>query len=283
MGWSFLMCCVGAAAAFPLALEGRTYRVLPDDAAVAAYIRSRVAELAATCIARKGGFSLSIGSGTTVAPLVGLKEERPDIDFEKFHLFFGNERTTGDTAFKCFQGASAFIDACSIPAANVHKVPGGEDPEESAIAYEAELKSLQMRGWLNRVVGEKPVETEAELEEAVGSCVRTGLPALDCVLLGSGADGHCASLYPGSSQVLASPGERVVLPAEGKGGVTLSLDTIGSASNVIISAGKAAQAEMVATALGPTAHGLPAGMIGAAVGTQVEWLLTEASAAKLTL
>ena len=35
---------------------------------------------------------MTIGSGTTVAPLVGLAGQ---IDFSRFHLFFGNERTEG--------------------------------------------------------------------------------------------------------------------------------------------------------------------------------------------
>ena len=51
------------------------------------------------------------------------------------------------------------------------------------------------------------------------------------------------SLYPGSAQVVCSPGcTQCYLPAEGKGGVTLSVDAIGSARNVLLSAGKPAQA-----------------------------------------
>jgi 6-phosphogluconolactonase/glucosamine-6-phosphate isomerase/deaminase len=72
------------------------------------------------------------------------------------------------------------------------------------------------------------------------------------------------------------------VPAAGKGGVTLTIDAIGSARHVLIAAGKAAQAGMVAAALGPAGHGLPAGLISANDGTAVEWLLTEASAAQLT-
>jgi hypothetical protein len=62
------------------------------------------------------------------------------------------------------------------------------------------------------------------------------------------------------------------------------LDLIQSARNVLISATKADQATMVATALGglePSAD-CPAGMIRAFPGTNVEWLLSTASAAQLT-
>ena len=120
----------------------------------------------------------------------------------------------------------------------------------------------------------------------VGVCDRTGLPALDLVLLGSGADGHCASLYPKSAQVECSPGcDRTYLEAEGKGGVTLSIDAISSARNVLLSAGKKTQADMVRKCLGWSGAAQntkwPAGMISASEATDVEWLLTEASAVEL--
>lgn len=82
--------------------DGRTYRVFGDDAAVGAHIRSRVAAIAQAAIEERGAFSLSIGSGTTVSPLKSLKETASQLDFSKVHVFFGNERTEGDTAFKCF-------------------------------------------------------------------------------------------------------------------------------------------------------------------------------------
>jgi hypothetical protein len=90
---------------------------------------------------------------------------------------------------------------------NVHRVPFGP-AEEAAAEYEAAMRAMP--------------------REIVGVCDRSGkeMPSLDLCLLGSGADGHCASLYPHSAQVVCSPGcDRVYLPAEGKGGITLSIDT----------------------------------------------------------
>lgn len=94
-----------------------------------------------------------------------------------------------------------------------------------------------------------------------------------------------ASLYPGSSQVLQSPSDRLVVHAEGKGGVTLTLDALRSARHVVLSAGKASQAAMVAETLGgDNKAGFPAGMIGATPGeTSVEWLLTAESAGQLKI
>jgi len=162
-----------------------------------------------------------------------------------------------------FDGAAQFVEACSV--GHVHRVPSLA-AADAAVQYEAAVRALP--------------------SSVVGACERSGLPSLDLVLLGSGADGHCASLYPGSAQVVCSPGcGQCYLPAEGKGGTTLSLDAIGSARNVLLSAGKAAQAEMVRKSLGWSGAELntkiPAGMIAARPGTEVEWLLTEASAAEL--
>ena len=238
--------------------DGRVGHVLRSESAVSDLIRDRVAEVARTAIAEKGCFSLSIGSGTTVKPLASLAGA---LDWSCVHLFFGNERTEGEAAGKCWAGAEELIATCGV--GHVHRVPAGP-AADAAEAY-------------SRTLLDSP---------AVGTCEGTGLPSLDCVLLGSGADGHCASLYPGSAQVVVSPGcDRACLEAEGKGGVTLSIDAISSARTVLLSAAKPEQAAMVRKCLGwsnaERNTGMPAGMVTCAYGAQVEWLLTDASAVEL--
>ena len=242
--------------------DGRRAHILKDDDAVASFIQERVATLGNAAIEEKGAFSMSIGSGTTVGALASMADA---LDFTRVHLFFGNERTEGEAAGKCFEGAAEAVSVLGIPEANVYRVPAMA-AEDAAATYEVTL-----RGVPSEVV-------------AVGD---SGLPVLDLVLLGSGADGHCASLYPDSSQVVCSPGsERAYLPAEGKGGITLSIDAISAAKNVLLSAAKPTQADMVRKCLGwsnaASNTKLPAGMISARPGsTEVEWLLTKESAVEL--
>jgi len=148
-----------------------------------------------------------------------------------------------------------------------------------------------VRGTPSQLVGQRPEHLRAQ---RAGTSPRrlfeprpsrheaaSSQPALDLVLLGSGADGHTASLYPDSEQVLRCGDGRLVVQAEGKGGVTLTLDAMRSARHVILSAAKPSQATMVRKALGwSNAHEntkVPAGMVAAAPGTDVEWLLTAAS------
>lgn len=236
--------------------DGRRYRLLFDEAAVGRYICWKVGTLAKSAIALKGAFSMSIGSGTTVAPLMDLKASS-EIDFSKFHIFFGNDRTEGDASGKCYNGAMAFVQACAIPFENVHAIGEGA-PFTVAERYEAVIRDMP--------------------PDVVGTCERTGLPSLDLFLLGTGADGHTASLYPDSTQVLQSPSSRLIFPAEGKGGVTATIDFIGSARHVILSAAKPSHTVMVTEALGKPAASsntkCPAGMVSAAPGTEVEWLVT---------
>jgi 6-phosphogluconolactonase len=245
--------------------DGRRVHIIKNDVildAVGDLIIERVEQLANDAIAKKGAFSMSVGSGTTVKPLELLADR---VDFSKVHLFFGNERTEGDAASKCAKSGADVFAALGLPASNLHRVP--ELPaEEAAKAYEATMREMP--------------------REIVGVCDSTGLPSLDLCLLGSGADGHCASLYPNSAQVICSPGcSRAYLPAEGKGGITLSVDAINSARNVLLSAAKASQSDMCRKCLGwsnaATNHKLPAGMISTSEGAVVEWFLSEESAADM--
>lgn len=265
--WKMLPFLAAVAQALVILPDGRRVHVIKNDIlldAVGDFIVQRVEELAIDAIATKGAFSMSVGSGTTVKPLELLADR--DVDFSRVHLFFGNERTEGDAAGKCAKSGADVFAALGLPDSNIHRVPTELPAEEAAEAYEAMMRRMP--------------------REIVGICDVTGLPSLDLCLLGSGADGHCASLYPDSSQVACSPGcTRAYLPAEGKGGITLSIDAISSARNVLISAAKASQSDMVRKCLGwsnaSTNHKLPAGMIRTGEGAIVEWILSEESAADL--
>eukprot|EP00547_Thalassionema_nitzschioides_P005982 CAMPEP_0194205740 /NCGR_PEP_ID=MMETSP0156-20130528/4958_1 /TAXON_ID=33649 /ORGANISM="Thalassionema nitzschioides, Strain L26-B" /LENGTH=274 /DNA_ID=CAMNT_0038932099 /DNA_START=83 /DNA_END=907 /DNA_ORIENTATION=- len=243
--------------------DGRRVHIIKNNPLldnVGDFIISRVEELANAAIEEKGAFSMTIGSGTTVKPLAALAGR---VDFTKVHIFFGNERTEGDAAGKCYRSGSEVFESLCIPEGNLHRVPE-RTAEDAAEAYEAEIRNMP--------------------SEVVG--VKAGLPSFDLCLLGSGVDGHCASLYPKSSQVVVSPGNtHAYLAAEGKGGITISIDALNAARNVLLSAGKVSQSDMARKCLAwsnaATNHNLPAGMISTSLGAVVEWILTEESAADL--
>ena len=233
-----------AAASSGEVLDGRRFVVCASEAEVAQAVADRVASLSRAAVADKGAFSMSIGSGSTVAPL-----KDAGVDWAKAHVWFGNERTSGDAAMKCFEGASFLGDL----GATLHKVPK-DDPDLAAEEY----------GW--------DLRAAPEVTQGDGGA----LPRLDLVLLGSGADGHCASLYPGSPQL---DGAGVCAEAEGKGGVTFTPAMISAAKAVVVVAAKPAQAAMVKRALvEPATPDLPAGLFR---GADVEWILSTASAAGL--
>ena len=48
-----------------------------------------------------------------------------------------NDRTTGETAGKCYDGAMSFVQKCGIPVENVHGIGKGVEPEAAAERYEA--------------------------------------------------------------------------------------------------------------------------------------------------
>jgi 6-phosphogluconolactonase len=262
----FFATTTNAIAVLPKILpDGRHVHIIKNDIltnTIGDFIVDRVEELACEAIAKKGAFSMSVGSGTTVTPLAQLVD--CNVDFNKVHIFFGNERTEGEQAGKCASFGAEVFDILGIPEANLHKVPLLQ-AEDAAKVYEAEMRAMS-----RDIVGMND----------------NGMPQLDLCLLGSGSDGHCASLYPNSPQVIGSPGgSHAYLPAEGKGGITITIDAINSARNVIVSAGKASQSDMARKSLSwsnaRTNHALPAGMISTTEGAVVEWILSHESAADL--
>ncbi len=145
------------------------------------------------------------------------------------------------------------LDPIRVPAANVFRMRGEDEPRRAAAAYEKVLR------------------------EEFGS--RT--PRFDLVLLGLGPDGHTASLFPGTP-ALAEKTRWVVpnpSPTPGERRLTLTLPVLNAARRVdFLVAGKD-KASVVATILGkkPGYRKLPASRVSPKRGSLV-WILDEEAA-----
>ena len=138
---------------------------------------------------------------------------------------------------------------------------GLSDPAAAAAAYAKEMAST------------------AAVPQANGG------PAFDIILLGTGDDGHCASINPGTDEAKASAtsGPWVLpLPAGDKpGGITVSHRLINNAARVVVSAGEKKRATMVKRALTGKyePYGCPAGEVKATAGTTT-WIVDVESIAE---
>ena len=130
----------------------------PEEAAVRA-----AAALAAA--ARTGG-SISLAGSNTPRRSYELLAAEAGIDWSRVHLWFGDERCVApdDPGSNYRMARESLISLIDIPAGNVHRIRGEDDPDAAAAAYAGEIEGL----------------------------------SLDVALLGLGPDGHTASLFPES-------------------------------------------------------------------------------------
>jgi 6-phosphogluconolactonase len=124
-------------------------------------------------------FSVALSGGSTPKRLYALLADPPYRDrvaWEKIHFFWGDERTVPPGHPDSNFGAAdeALLSKLEIPPVNVHRIRAEmSDPAEAAAEYEAELRRHFKLG-------------------------DGAFPSFDLVFLGMGADGHTASLFPGS-------------------------------------------------------------------------------------
>ena len=175
----------------------------------------RVVAQARHAIAHRGRFLVTLSGGSTPRPLYELLASplfAARIDWPRVHVFWGDERCVPpDQPESNYRMArEALLDHVPLPPANVHRIRGEDEPAEAAAAYEEVLGAF------------------------FGSPERSPKVGFDLVLLGMGADGHTASLFPGSAAArearrwaVASPG-----PQPGSWRVSLTPVLLNAAENV---------------------------------------------------
>lgn len=160
------------------------------------------------------------------------------------HLWFSDERMVppdhADSNFRMVH--DAWLARVGYPVARVHRIAGERGAEVAAADASAEL------------------------------CALAGdAPCLDLVVLGVGADGHTASLFPGDAAATA-PG--VFVPARAGARVSASAALLRAARRVLVVATGADKAAMVADLLAGRRQDLPAANFA---GPDVTWMLDAAA------
>ncbi|NOH80441.1 6-phosphogluconolactonase [Vibrio sp. RE86] len=121
---------------------------------------------------------ISLSGGSTPKMLFKLLAQAPyaeGIQWNNLHFWWGDERCVApDDAESNYGEANTLLfTKVSLPAENIHRIRGEDEPKVEAERFAKEMADV--------------IPTE------------NGTPVFDWILLGVGADGHTASLFPGQT------------------------------------------------------------------------------------
>ena len=244
-----------------------TVERLDDLEAVSQRGAEAFVRIAGKAIAARGRFAVALAGGSTPRRTYELLARPPfaeRIDWSRGHYFWGDERAVlpshPDSNFH--MANEAMLRPLGVPRARIHRMEAERDDlDKAATDHQAEIA---------RVLGVPP---DGEP------------PRLDLVLLGLGADAHCASLFPGT-QALREKARWVApnrVPAPTASRITLTPPILNRAACVIFLVAGADKASALAAVIeGPRdPDRFPAQLICLARGN-VLWLVDRAAASKLT-
>ena len=223
----------------------RELQVFPDLAKLSAYAAVVFVEMGQQAVADHGRFAIALSGGSTPRRLYELLARPPfagRVPWEQTHVFWSDERgVPPDHAMSNYRMAhDALLRHVPLPAAQVHRMPTELPDRDAAAAQSAQAVRAQVP-------------------------VRGGWPGFDLILLGMGADGHTASLFPGSEALAEKQRALVPVSVPGREGwrLTLTLPVINAAAQVIILVTGAEKAETLRAVLAgsPAGADLPVALV----------------------
>jgi 6-phosphogluconolactonase len=237
--------------------------VYPTHALASRGFAERVVRVSETAMAVRGRFVVVVSGGST--PRMAYEMLASDyvrhMDWESSYVFWGDERGVPPESplSNTRMVREALVNHVRIPLDRVFRIKGELPADEAARKYDEQLHDFFERRHM-----------------------RT--PRFDAVLLGMGADGHVASLLPGSPALNET--KRWVTtaqrPDEPFARITLTYPALNSAAHVLFLVTGADKAAIAARAInGDRSHGeVPVHRIAPTDGT-ITWVLDEAAAKEL--
>lgn len=204
--------------------------------------------------------TVALSGGSTPRRMHELLAGQPHIDWTNVHVFWGDERMVppDDEASNYRMARESLLSHIDIPESHVHRMPGEHNPQQAAQEYEQTIQ---------KVFGVSPPQ----------------MPRFDVILLGMGADGHTASLFPGT-EALDERDRYVVankVPQLDTTRLTLTYPVLNAARCVILLVAGKDKAEAAAQCVGRNDDTPPAGRVRPPDG-DLHWLLDSDAAARLS-
>lgn len=203
--------------------------------------------------------TLALSGGSTPRRVHEILATLPNVDWSNVRIFWGDERTVPPEHEECNyrMARETLLDRVPIPKSQIYRMAGEKDPPEAAEEYQ-------------RTIGN------------VFGVSSPDVPRFDVVVLGMGADGHTASLFPGTSAL--DERERYVVansvPQLGTDRLTLTFPVLNAAHLVLFIVAGADKAEAVERCFMGTGDIPPAGRVRPTSG-ELRWLLDSQAAARL--
>ncbi|KAK9470046.1 uncharacterized protein V1510DRAFT_424118 [Dipodascopsis tothii] len=228
-----------------------------DADALAPALAEYILAAQAAALQRHDAFKIGVSGGSLVATLRKALLGRPEVQWDKWHVFFADERLVpldhADSNYGLLKrdlldhlGDAAPPKVFPIDTALL------DDPTECADVYEKELvKSF-----------------------AAKDSVR--LPAFDLLLLGCGPDGHTCSLFPGhellrENVAWVAPIEDSPKPPPKR--ITLTLPVVNQSLRIGFVATGGSKAPVLKSIFETPEEGLPCALVNEAAGGKVTWFV----------
>jgi 6-phosphogluconolactonase len=209
----------------------------------------------------KNKINIALSGGSTPIKFYKyLTQSKRHINWDKIHLFWGDERCVPPDHEESNYGQAyqSLISKIDIPADNIHRIRGEADPVQEVQRYQTEIRQ------------NVPVN-------------KNGWPQFDWILLGMGDDGHTASIFPDTpaARDFGSLCLTAEHPQTGQKRVSIGLNVINHARRVSFLITGESKAYLIAKILNMESDvtNLPAAKIKLASG-ELEWFL-DADAASL--
>ncbi|NGX35904.1 MAG: 6-phosphogluconolactonase [Candidatus Anoxychlamydiales bacterium] len=149
----------------------RTIKVFDEIEDLNYFLFDLIKNISVQAIEKKGFFSLALSGGSTPLNFYDYLASKKHLDWEKFHVFFVDERLVSDLneISNIYQINKRLIKPLNLKKEQIHYINKEIDPEDAQNEYELEIKD---------------------------SLSHEEHPSFDLILLGIGKDGHTASLFP---------------------------------------------------------------------------------------